>query len=82
MAVERKTSQIVVVIEPTYYDLVKKVDRGNTSEWIRLLIVNELIRLELLTAKEILKLHGLTMSEVEGEQGRVDDSSRHVPETS
>lgn len=68
MAVERKTQQIVVVIEPTYFDLVKKIDKGNTSEFVRLLIVNELIRLELLTAKEILKLHGLTMEDIKSEQ--------------
>lgn len=75
MAAERKTSQIVVVIEPTYFELVKKIDKGNTSEWIRNLIVNELIRLELLTAKEILKLHGITMGENESEQSGIGSSS-------
>lgn len=53
---QKKDAQIVVGIEPAFKDLINKVDGGNTSQYIRDLIVTDLYNRGLITTDVLVKV--------------------------
>jgi len=56
---QKKEKQLVIGIEPAFFDLVRRVDKGNTAQYVRDLIVTDLASRGLITEKVFKEIYGL-----------------------
>lgn len=60
---QKKDKQINIAIEPIFLDLIRKVDNGNTAQYLRDLAIQDLHSRGMITPNIIKELMGLPIDE-------------------